>query len=162
MPEEVKKKAPVKEVKTEKPAEKEQEEQDLDSKKSEYLYSVGKRKTAIAQVRVYKKGTGKVTINEKDYKKFCITEELEEKVLAPLNIVGQQEKLDVTVKVKGGGATAQAEAIRHGVSKALLQLNPNFRKPLKKVGYLTRDPRKKERKKPGLKRARKAPQWKKR
>lgn len=131
-------------------------------KKAEYLYGVGKRKTAIAQVRVFKKGDGKIVINEKPVKKYCATPNLVEKVMSPLKIVGQQDKLDVSAKVKGGGSTAQAEAVRHGIARALLLLNANFRKPLKKAGHLTRDPRKKERKKPGLKRARKAPQWKKR
>jgi small subunit ribosomal protein S9 len=131
-------------------------------KKAEYLYGVGKRKTAIAQVRVFKKGDGKIIINEKTVKEYCATPSLAEKVVSPLKIVGQQDKLDVSAKVKGGGSTAQAEAVRHGIARALLLLNANFRKPLKKAGYLTRDPRKKERKKPGLKRARKAPQWKKR
>jgi len=131
-------------------------------KKLEYLYAVGRRKTSIAQVRVYKKGKGDFTINGKEVKKFFGTLELKEKVLSALKTVGQADKLDVTVKVVGGGITGQAEAIRHGVSRALIQLNPNFRKPLKKAGYLTRDARAKERKKPGLKRARKAPQWQKR
>jgi len=131
-------------------------------KKLEYLYAVGRRKTSIAQVRVYKKGKGDFTINGKEVKKFFGTLELQEKVLSALKTVGQADKLDVTVKVVGGGITGQAEAIRHGVSRALIQLNPNFRKPLKKAGYLTRDARAKERKKPGLKRARKAPQWQKR
>ncbi len=131
-------------------------------KKAEYLYGVGKRKSAVAQVRVYKKGTGKVTINGKDVADYCATPNHVEKVLSPLKVVGQNEKLDVTAKVVGGGSNAQAEAVRHGMARALLLLNINFRKPLKKSGYITRDPRKKERKKPGLKRARKAPQWKKR
>ena len=135
---------------------------DDDKKKLEYLYSVGKRKTAVAQVRVYKRGTGSFTVNGKEMNKYFPTLDLQERAEAPLKVVGQAEKLDVSVKVKGGGAVSQAEAARHGISKAVLQLNPNFRKPLKKAGYLTRDARKKERKKPGLKRARKAPQWKKR
>jgi len=131
-------------------------------KKLEYLYAVCRRKTSIAQVRVYKKVKWDFTINGKEVKKFFGTLELQEKVLSALKTVGQADKLDVTVKVVGGGITGQAEAIRHGVSRALIQLNPNFRKPLKKAGYLTRDARAKERKKPGLKRARKAPQWQKR
>lgn len=152
-----------KQSKTAEPIVVEQEEKDLSaSKKQEYLYSVGKRKTSIAQVRVYKKGEGKFIVNEKDVNKYFPTAELQERAKAPLELVGQTDKLDVTVKVLGGGPTGQAEAVRHGISRALLLLNPNFRKPLKKAGYLTRDARKKERKKPGLKKARKAPQWKKR
>ena len=140
-----------------------QEEKDSSaSKKQEYLYAVGKRKTAIAQVRVYKKGEGKFIVNKDDVNKYFPTAELQERAKSPLELVGQVDKLDVTVKVLGGGPIGQAEAVRHGISRALLLLNPNFRKPLKKAGYLTRDARKKERKKPGLKKARKAPQWKKR
>lgn len=138
------------------------EEATVNAKKSEYLFGLGRRKTAIARVRVYKKGEGKVTINEKDLKIYCPTADLQGKVLSALEVVGQTDKLDIAAKVSGGGRVAQAEAIRHGMSRALLLLNPNFKKPLKKAGYLTRDPRQKERKKPGLKRARKAPQWTKR
>lgn len=152
-----------KQSKTAEPIVVEQEEKDLSAgKKQEYLYAVGKRKTSIAQVRVYKKGEGKFIVNEKEMKKYFPTAELQERAMSPLELVGQTDKLDVTVKVLGGGSTGQAEAVRHGISRALLLLNPNFRKPLKKAGYLTRDARKKERKKPGLKKARKSPQWKKR
>jgi small subunit ribosomal protein S9 len=131
-------------------------------KKSEYLYAVGRRKTSVAQVRVFKKGTGEIVINEKKLDVFFKTSVLQEKLVDALKVVGQKDKLDVSIKVLGGGFNSQAEAARHGIARALIQLNPNFRKPLKKSGYLTRDPRRKERKKPGLKRARKAPQWKKR
>ncbi len=137
------------------------EEKD-EKKKNEYLYAVGKRKTSVAQVRVFKKGNGDVNVNQKDYKKYFPTPDLQDVLLNAVRIVGQDGKLDISVKVMGGGVNGQAEAARHGIAKALIQLNPNFRKPLKKAGFLTRDPRKKERKKPGLKRARKAPQWKKR
>lgn len=130
-------------------------------KKKDYLYAVGRRKTAIAQVRIYKKGSGKITINNKPFNKYFSLNE-QEIVKFPLKLIGQLEKLDVTVKVLGGGLHSQAEAIRHGIARALIQLNPNFRKPLKKAGFITRDAREKERKKPGLKRARRAPQWQKR
>ncbi|OGF31548.1 30S ribosomal protein S9 [Candidatus Falkowbacteria bacterium RIFOXYD2_FULL_35_9] len=133
-----------------------------DKKRGEYLYSVGKRKTSVAQVRVYKKGEGKFTVNEKAFEVYFPTFELQEIVRSPQKLIGQGDKLNVTVKVSGGGISSQAEAIRNGIAKALIQLNPNFRKPLKKAGYITRDARKKERKKPGLKRARRAPQWRKR
>ncbi|MFH0987910.1 MAG: 30S ribosomal protein S9 [Parcubacteria group bacterium] len=126
------------------------------------MYAVGRRKTAVAQVRLYKKGTGKVTINGKDVKVAFPLREQQEKVEAPLQVVGQLGKLDVSVKVSGGGQTSQSEAVRHGLSRALVELNQNFRKPLKKSEFLTRDARRKERKKPGLKRARKAPQFSKR
>lgn len=145
-----------------KTVEKEEVKEVASKKKDEYLYAVGRRKTSVAQVRVFKKGTGKFLVNEKEVNKYFGTAELVEKANAPLILVGQTDKLDVTVKVLGGGPTGQAEAIRQGISRALLLLNPNFRKPLKKAGFLTRDARKKERKKPGLKKARKAPQWKKR
>jgi len=131
-------------------------------KKGEYLYSVGRRKTACAQVRLLKRGKGEITVNGQDFKIYFPTLDVQERVLSPLKIVGQMDRLAATVIVKGSGKIAQAEAIRHGLSRALLLLNPNFKKPLKKAGFLTRDPRVKERKKPGLKRARKAPQWQKR
>ncbi len=159
------KKTAVKKVakkKEEKKATEPKEEKKVLEKKKEYLYAVGKRKSAIAQIRVYKKGSGKITVNDKEFMKVFTTKMLQEIVVKPLKLVGQNEKLDVTVKVNGGGIRGQAEAVRHGISKALIQLNPNFRKPLKKSGYLTRDARKKERKKPGLKGARRAPQWSKR
>ena len=131
-------------------------------KKSEYLYAVGRRKTAVAQVRIMKKGNGEIKINDKDYKEYFPQTDLQRKVYSAIKTVGQTEKLDIIAKVSGGGVNSQAEAVRHGMSRALIQLNPNFKKPLKKAGYLTRDSRRKERKKPGLKRARKAPQWQKR
>jgi len=135
---------------------------DAAKKKVEYLYSVGRRKTSIAKVKVYKKGSGKVTVNANDYLKYFPVVEQQERVMGPIKLVGQLDKLDVSAEVVGGGYVSQAEAIKHGLSHALIQLNPNFRKPLKKAGFLTRDSRKKERKKPGLKRARKSPQWAKR
>lgn len=139
-----------------------EDDQSSSKKKQEYLYAVGRRKSAVAQVRVYKKGDGKFIVNEKDIDKYFPSAELLDKVKAPLILAGQTDKLVITVKVKGGGLSGQAEAVRHGISRALLLLNPNFRKPLKKAGFLTRDARIKERKKPGLKGARKAPQWTKR
>ncbi len=145
-----------------KASEKKKPEEKKADKKNEYLYAVGKRKSAIARVRVYKKGAGKIVVNERDYEKVFPRATWQEIIIKPLKLIGQKDKLDVTVKIVGGGTKGQAEAIRHGLSKALIQLNPNFRKPLKKAGYLTRDARKKERKKPGLKGARRAPQWSKR
>lgn len=134
----------------------------VQEKKLDYLYGVGRRKTAVARVRVYKKGDGKITINGRDYVVYAPAIDLQERITAPLKVIGQLDKLDVSALVFGGGKVSQAEAIRHGISRAILQLNQNFKKPLKKAGFLTRDPRKKERKKPGLKRARKRPQWTKR
>ena len=101
-------------------------------------------------------------VNGKLYTKYFPYFEFQEIVASPLDQVGQRDKLDVSVKVSGGGTRGQAEAARHGIAHALILLNENFRRALRKVGYMTRDTRKKERKKPGLKRARRAPQWQKR
>jgi len=167
---EEKEKTPVKETKTvkeEAPVEETTSEEETvasaaNGGRGEYLYSVGKRKTSVAQIRVYKKGTGSIEVNGKAMEVFFNFADWQETIKSPMKIIGQDDKLDVTVKVSGGGVNSQAQAIRHGIAKALIQLNPNFRKPLKKAGFITRDARKKERKKPGLKRARRAPQWKKR
>ncbi len=131
-------------------------------KKFSYYYAIGRRKNAVAQIRLYKKGDGEIKVNGKDMKDYFPREEWQGNILAPLKAMGQMNKLNVIATVKGGGVNAQSEAIRLGVSRALLQLNPIFRRGLKKYGYLPRDARKKERKKPGLKRARRAPQWQKR
>lgn len=128
-----------------------------------YYYAVGRRKSATAQVRLYEKGKGEITINKKNYKDFFPLTKLQNSVIAPLKVVGLENKIDVSAIVKGGGIRGQAEAIRHGISRALLKINEEeYRKILRAEGYLTRDPRAKERKKPGLKRARRAPQWSKR
>jgi small subunit ribosomal protein S9 len=131
-------------------------------KKFSYYYALGRRKNAVAQVRLYKKGDGEIKVNNREMKEYFPRDEWQNNILAPLKAMGQMNKLNVIATVKGGGINAQSEAIRLGVSRALLQLNPIFRRGLKKYGYLTRDARKKERKKPGLKRARRAPQWQKR
>ena len=139
------------------------EDKDSDEKKSaDFLTGLGRRKSSIAQVKLVKRGQGKITINGKDYKEYFPTYELQKIVKDALNTISQDDKLNVEVKVKGGGKKGQAEAIRLGISRALIQLNPIFKKALKKHKYLTRDRRVKERKKPGLKRARRAPQWAKR
>ncbi|MBI4175226.1 30S ribosomal protein S9 [Candidatus Berkelbacteria bacterium] len=120
-----------------------------------YLYGTGRRKTAIARVRLYEKGNGQITINDR-------VEPADMIIIAPLELVGELGKWDLSVKVLGGGKQSQKEAIRHGIARALLEANADWRQSLKKAGYLRRDPREKERKKPGLKRARRAPQWAKR
>lgn len=120
-----------------------------------YFYGTGRRKTAIARVRIYGKGAGKFTINEREI-------EPDEIYLAPLELVGEGGKWNVSAKVTGGGKQAQKEAIRLGISRALLIYKAELRQTLKKAGFLKRDPREKERKKPGLKGARRAPQWQKR
>jgi small subunit ribosomal protein S9 len=127
-----------------------------------YFEAVGRRKTAVARVRIMTKGEKEIIVNEKPYKEYFKDPFLQEVVLAPLKKINLLGKFRITVKVQGGGFTGQAEAIRHGLARALVKFNPDFKKRLKKAGFLTRDPRERERKKPGLKRARRAPQWSKR
>ena len=126
-----------------------------------YFYGTGRRKHSVARVRVYN-GTGKVTINDRDIDNYFGLETLKLIVRSPLVLLGLEGKYDVVVRVSGGGVSGQAGAIRHGLSRALLQFNPELRSVLKKAGFLTRDPRMKERKKYGLKAARRAPQFSKR
>ena len=126
-----------------------------------YFYGTGRRKDSVARVRVYQ-GTGKVTINDRDIDNYFGLETLKLIVRSPLVLLGLEGKYDVVVRVSGGGVSGQAGAIRHGLSRALLQFNPELRSVLKKAGFLTRDPRMKERKKYGLKAARRAPQFSKR
>ena len=130
-------------------------------KKGEYAFAIGKRKTSIASVRLYK-GTGDMIVNDKPVKEFTKNKYLLDTILSPLVLTDTRTKVDCTIHVKGGGITSQAEAVRHGVSKALVKHDLLIRPLLKKVGFLTRDSRVKERKKPGLRRARRAPQWAKR
>lgn len=127
-----------------------------------YHRAIGGRKTANAQVHVFPNGKGDITINGKPYTNYFTYFEFQNIVASPLEQVGQRDKLDVSVKISGGGTRAQAEAVRHGIALALTKLNENFKRALRKTGYMTRDARKKERKKPGLKGARRAPQWQKR
>ncbi|MBU3918900.1 30S ribosomal protein S9 [Patescibacteria group bacterium] len=127
-----------------------------------YFEGVGRRKTAIARVRIFPKLKNEFIVNEKKYSEYFSTYEMEQKVFSPLILMNMEEKFKVTVKVKGSGLDSQAEAVRHGLARALVKFNPEFRKRLKKAGFLTRDPRMRERKKFGRKRARKSPQWSKR
>lgn len=127
-----------------------------------YFYALGKRKTSVAKVRLVPKGTGAITVNEKPLKEFFALADQRAEVIAPLKLVGMEKDFTVTVLVHGGGVTGQSEAIRHGISRALLEVDPLLRSSLKKAGFLTRDPRVKERKKPGLHRARRGPQFAKR
>lgn len=131
-------------------------------KKEDYYYSNGKRKTSVARVRIYPKGKGEITINEKPLKEFVQYKTQEDCIKAPLALTDMKKKVDISVKVEGGGINAQAEAIRHGIAKGLIQIDEMSRGSLKKAGFLTRDARMKERKKYGRKRARKSPQWSKR
>ena len=127
----------------------------------QYFYGTGRRKHSVARVRVYN-GTGKMTINGRDINDYFGLETLKLVANSPLVLTETEGKFDVVVNVVGGGVSGQAGAIRHGLSRALLQFNPELRPVLKKAGFLTRDPRMKERKKYGLKAARRAPQFSKR
>lgn len=129
--------------------------------KTPYYYGTGRRKHSVARVRVYE-GTGKITINGRDIDDYFGLETLKLIVRQPYAVTGTNDKFDIVCTVKGGGVTGQAGAIRHGLSRALLQYDPELRPTLKKEGFLTRDPRMKERKKYGLKAARRAPQFSKR
>ena len=129
--------------------------------KGQYFYASGKRKTSVARVRLYSKGKGEVTINEKPFKEYFYGS-LVGNVKAPLKLVNMLKSFDVVAKVNGGGISSQSDAVRHGISKALIVFDPALRAVLKKAGFLTRDSRIKERKKFGLHRARRAPQWAKR
>ena len=126
-----------------------------------YFYGTGRRKKSVARVRVYP-GTGKNTINDRSIDDYFGLETLKLIVRQPLALTGTTEKFDIVCRVNGGGVTGQAGAIRHGLSRALLQYDEALRPALKKAGFLTRDPRMKERKKYGLKAARRAPQFSKR
>lgn len=127
-----------------------------------YHYANGKRKTSVARVRLYEKGQGRIVINGKPYRKYLTIKETFDLVKTPLKMTNNDKNFDISVVVKGGGTHAQAEAIRHGITKALILADPLTRPTLKKAGLLTRDSRVKERKKYGLKRARRAPQFSKR
>ena len=126
-----------------------------------YFYGTGRRKSSVARVRVYN-GTGKITINDRDIDDYFGLETLKLITRQPLALTGTADKFDIVCRVAGGGVTGQAGAIRHGIARALLQYDENLRPALKKAGLLTRDPRMKERKKYGLKGARRAPQFSKR
>lgn len=128
---------------------------------SERYYGTGRRKSSVARVYLIP-GTGKVTINKKDMDEYFGLETLKIIVRQPLEATNMADKFDVLVNVKGGGFTGQAGAIRHGIARALNKYDLELRPTLKKAGYLTRDPRMKERKKYGLKKARRAPQFSKR
>ena len=130
--------------------------------KKPYLYGTGRRKSSVARVHLFPNGTGSITINGRDVEEYFGLETLKMVVRQPLNTTGVVGKVDIEATVTGGGVTGQAGALRHGISRALLELDPEFRPALKAAGFLTRDPRMKERKKYGLKAARRAPQFSKR
>ena len=130
--------------------------------KKKYNYGTGRRKSSVARVRVYENGTGAITINGRDIDDYFGLETLKLVVRQPLVATDLVGKVDSVITVAGGGVSGQAGAIRHGISRALVLLNPEFRPTLKAAGFMTRDPRMKERKKYGLKAARRAPQFSKR
>ena len=130
--------------------------------KNPYMYGTGRRKSSVARVHLFPNGTGKITINGRDIDDYFGLETLKLIVRQPLNTVGVLEKVDIEATVLGGGVSGQAGAIRHGISRALLLVDESYRSALKAAGFLTRDPRMKERKKYGLKAARRAPQFSKR
>jgi small subunit ribosomal protein S9 len=127
----------------------------------QYYEGIGRRKASTARVRVMS-GTGEFVVNEKTLQDFFTRPGDVETILAPLETVGRRTSLDVSVLVRGGGVTGQTDAVQLGVARALLKLDPDLKPALRKSGFLTRDQREKERKKPGLKRARKAPTYTKR
>ena len=129
-----------------------------------YFSAVGKRKTSVAQIRIYKskKSEPEITVNGREFSNYFPITRLQTLILSPLTSVGQGSIFNVSIKVSGGGVNSQAEAIRLGISRALVKMDEALRKQLKDLGFLTRDSRIVERKKPGLKKARRAPQWAKR
>lgn len=131
------------------------------TKQTDVTRALGRRKAASARVRI-DRGTGKITVNGKPLNEYFKHFLEQEHIIAPLKLAGKDKDLDISVKVQGGGQKGQATAVRHGIARALVVWNEDLKKALKTVGYLTRDPRVKERKKFGLKKARRAPQWSKR
>ena len=126
-----------------------------------YIFATGRRKTAVANVRLFL-GSGETVVNKKPFKQYFAFTSYQEEALMPFQLTGLQNDYYFTCHINGGGTHSQAQALRHGIATALATLSPEVRKVLKKNGMLTRDDRKKERKKPGLKRARRSPQWAKR
>jgi small subunit ribosomal protein S9 len=127
-----------------------------------YFEAVGRRKTSVARARLYSKGDKEILINEKPYKSYFPALKLQRIIVDALEKMKCLDKFRAQILVKGGGFNSQAEAVRHAISRALVLFNADFKKRLRNAGYLTRDPRMRERKKFGLKRARRAPQWQKR
>ncbi len=128
---------------------------------SRYFEAVGRRKTSVARIRLYPKKSG-ITVNGVDYKAYFKIPKYQDTAFSPFEVTRLAEKFGVHVKVAGGGLTGQAEAVRHGIGRALVKADPTCRKRLRAAGFLTRDSRMVERKKYGLKKARRAPQWQKR
>ena len=150
------KKAPAKEAAAE------ETKVELVAPTGEFIYALGRRKTSVAKVRLFKNGTGQITVNGRPLNDYFGPLELRNLITDTLKSVGLEGVVDVSADTQGGGVRGQADSVRLGLSRALIELNPVWRKTLKKMGNLTRDPRAKERKKFGLKKARRAPQWSKR
>ena len=129
---------------------------------AQYFYSAGKRKTAIARVKLFDNGKGDIVVNDKKVREYFPTHLHTENATAPLRLADALKRFDIVATIKGGGKSAQSDALRHGISRALLLIDPDLRPTLKREGFLRRDARIKERKKPGLKGARRAPQFSKR
>jgi small subunit ribosomal protein S9 len=127
-----------------------------------YYYGTGRRKTAVARVRIYPNGDGRIVVNGREGDQYFGRETLMQQVRSPLRLLELGGRFDVSVRVVGGGVSGQAGAVRHGIARALVRADEEFKPNLRRAGFLTRDPRVKERKKYGLKRARKAPQYTKR
>ena len=138
------------------------DETKYDENSTRYFEATGRRKTAIARVRLYTKGDKSIEVNGKNIGEYFTTPALQGTVASSLDKMKSVGRFRITVVVRGGGISSQAEAVRHGITRALVIFNPEYRKRLRKAGFLTRDSRMKERKKFGLKRARRAPQWSKR
>jgi len=143
------------------PSKKAAQSQEYTLPSGKYTYANGKRKNSVARVRLYK-GDGSIFINEKPINKFCDLKIHEELIAFPLKLTGFANAFTVVAMVKGGGVNSQAEAVRHGIAKALVVMDETLRPTIKKAGLMTRDPRSKERKKFGLHRARRGPQFSKR
>lgn len=129
---------------------------------SSYYHAVGRRKTAVAVVRLTQKGSGQITVNGRPFAQYFPIAEFQKSITSPLQAVGHASDYTISTTVRGGGIRGQAEAVRHAIARTLLTIDPLWRASLKPLGVLTRDPRAKERKKPGLHRARRAPQFSKR
>ena len=127
-----------------------------------YFYAVGRRKSSRATVRLFPEGEGNIEINEQPLISWADTAEIRDRVLSPFSLLGIRKNYDLSVIVSGGGKESQSDSIALGISRALIKKNIDYKAQLKEEGFLTRDPRKKERKKPGLKKARRAPQFSKR
>jgi small subunit ribosomal protein S9 len=129
--------------------------------KGRYIEAIGRRKTSVAIIRLYKKGSGSIIVNDKKISDYFPADKVAI-VMVPLKLTSTAKDVDLSIKTHGGGMTGQAEAARHGITRVLIKMDEKYKMALKAVDLLTRDARKKERKKPGLKRARRAPQWSKR